>query len=174
MADCLENAMNFLAIPHPRTQPRCGVHFLSRRIFRVVAAVSILGFFALLNTQAQSPALMPGPLDGRWMNIDTGTRGLAEADIHGIEIHLFGDCQPRPCDWGVADARGYASSVRSSEISALYFHRVTNFNEVEIAISLERDGLLRVETFTHFTDASRRADYHMVDFFERGRASNNP
>jgi hypothetical protein len=166
--------MNLHAFSRRLQQRRCNGLYLRSGVFAFVAATSIFGFIALLNTHAQSPALIPGPLDGRWMNISTGTTGLAEIDIHGLEIHLFGDCNPRPCDWGVAEARGYASSVRSSEISALFFHRVTNFNEVEIAISLERDGLLRVETFTHFTDSSRRADYHMVDFFERERAPSKP
>ena len=166
--------MNFLAFSHPLQQRSLRVLPHRGGTFLLIAAISILGLSAPLRNQAQGPRLIPGPLDGHWTNIGSGTVGLVKIDIHGTEIHLFGDCQPTPCDWGVEEARGYASSVRSSEITALYFHRVTNFNEVEIAISLERDGLLRVQTFTHFTDSSRRADYSMVDFFERGRAPNNP
>jgi len=166
--------MNFLAFSHPLQQWPWKVLPHRGGAFLLIAAISIFGLCAALRNPAQSPTLIPGPLDGHWTNIASETVNLARIEIHGTEIHLFGDCRPTPCDWGVEEARGYASSVRSSDITALYFHRVTNFNEVEIAISLERDGLLRVQTFTHFTDSSRRADYSMVDFFERDRAPNKP
>ncbi len=37
---------------------------------------------------------------------------------------------------------------------------VMNFDEVVITLLLESDGRLRVDSFTHFTDGNRRADYH--------------
>lgn len=117
---------------------------------------------------AQQPAA--GSLNGVWVNVDPHTRGLVRVAINGNRIHPYGACQPDPCDWGVLKAKSFSGSVDSSNQTALEAKQTTSFSRVNLTLSLEPDGRLRVEAFTHFTDNSGRADYHSENFFVRGRA----
>jgi hypothetical protein len=42
-----------------------------------------------------------------------------------------------------------------------------SFKHTVITISLEADGRLRVQTFNHFTDNTKKLDYSYVDYFSR-------
>jgi hypothetical protein len=57
---------------------------------------------------------------------------------------------------------------------ALLAKQNTSFSHAEITLSLERDGRLRAEVFTHFTDKSGRADYRTVNYFTRRRPAYAP
>jgi hypothetical protein len=117
----------------------------------------------------QSPQAGASALDGDWQNIDPNTRGIVEIVISGRRVHPFGACHPTACDQGVIKAKSFASSVDSSDIRRLVAKEHTDFSQVEITLSLEPDGRLRADRFTHFTDESGRADYSAVDYFKRGR-----
>lgn len=117
---------------------------------------------------AQQPA--SGGLNGTWINVDPHTRGLVRVVINGNRIHPYGACHPDPCDWGVLKAKSFSGSVDTSSLTALEAKQTTSFSRVNLTLSLEPDGKLRVEAFTHFTDNSGRADYHSENFFIRGRA----
>jgi hypothetical protein len=108
-------------------------------------------------------------LDGDWQNVDPQTRDLVEILIQGNKIHPYGACLPTACDWGVIKAKGFASSVDSADITRLVAKKTTGFDQAEITLSLEPDGRLRAELFTHFTDSSGRADYSTVNYYTRGR-----
>ena len=101
--------------------------------------------------------------------MDPQTRGLVRIVINDRKIHPFGACHPNPCDWGELKGKSFTAGVDSSNATALTAKTTTNFDKVELTVSLEGDGRLRVETFTHFTDESGRADYRTVNYFVRGR-----
>ena len=136
----------------------------------VAAAAIVLGPFSTAPLRAQQSQLTgTGVLDGDWQNVDPNTRGIVEIVIAGRKVHPFGACHPSACDQGVIKAKGFASSVDSSDIRRLVAKERTGFSQVEITLSLEPDGRLRADRFTHFTDGSGRADYSAVDYFKRGR-----
>ncbi len=122
---------------------------------------------------AQAPTAI-NDLNGTWVNVDANTRGLVQIEIHGNKIHPYGACHPDPCDWGVLKAKSFAASVDSSAPTSLLAKQTTSFSHVEITLSLERDGRLRAEVFTHFTDNSGRADYRTVNYFTRFRRAYAP
>jgi len=136
-----------------------------------VAAMAIaFGCFtpAALRAQA-SPAVAVSRIDGDWLNVDPNTGGIVKILIDGKKIHPYGACHPTACDWGTIKARSFASSVQSSDAVRLVAKKNNNFDQVEITLSLESDGRLRADVFTHFTDGSGRADYSTVNYFSQGR-----
>jgi hypothetical protein len=122
---------------------------------------------------AQAPAAT-NDMNGTWFNVDTNTRGLVRIEIQNNKIHPYGACHPDPCDWGTLKAKSFAQTVDSSLAVALLAKQNTSFSHVEITLSLERDGRLRAEVFTHFTDGSGRADYRTVNFFAHRRPAYAP
>jgi hypothetical protein len=123
---------------------------------------------------AKRPTPRPSGLDGDWRNVDPNTRSIVEIIIAGKDIHPYGACRPNACDMGVITAESFASSTQSSDISKLVAKKNQGFSQIEISLSLEPDGRLRAEKFTHFTDGSGRADYSSVDYFNRSGPLNNP
>lgn len=122
---------------------------------------------------AQAPAVA-NDMNGTWFNVDARTRGLVQIEIHGNKVHPYGACHPDPCDWGTLKAKSFAQNVDSGSAVALLVKQNTSFSHVDITLSLERDGRLRAEVFTHFTDRSGRADYRAVDYFTRMRPAYAP
>jgi hypothetical protein len=122
---------------------------------------------------AQAPAAT-NDLNGTWFNVDANTRGLVQIEIHDNKIHPYGACHPDPCDWGTLKAKSFAQTVDSGLAVALLAKQNTSFSHVEITLSLERDGRLRAEVFTHFTDNSGRVDYRSVNYFTRRRPAYAP
>ena len=122
---------------------------------------------------AQTP-VVTSDMNGTWVNVDAKTRGLVRIEINGNRVHPYGACHPDPCDWGTLKAKSFAQTVDSGAAVALLAKQSTSFSHVEITLSLERDGRLRAEVFTHFTDGSGRADYRTVNYFTRFRPAYAP
>jgi hypothetical protein len=122
---------------------------------------------------AQAP-VVTNNLNGTWFNVDARTRGLVQIEIHDKRIHPYGACHPDPCDWGVLKAKSFAPTVDSNYAMALTAKSTTNFSRSKLTLSLETDGRLRAEVFTHFTDGSGRADYRFVNYFTRMRPAYAP
>ncbi len=142
-------------------------------LLRSTSAVLLLTVCGAPAAPAQAPAVTVS-LDGTWVNVDAKTRGLVQIDIHDKKIHPYGRCHPNPCDWGELKAKSFASSVESTFPAALTAKYTTNFCRSEITLSLEADGRMRAEVFTHFTDASGRSDYRFVDYLKRIRPAYAP
>jgi hypothetical protein len=130
-----------------------------------ICILAVLGASALPAQHSFSS----GGLNGSWVNVDPNTRGLVRIVIDDRKIHPFGACHPDPCDWGNLKGNILAAGVDASNATALMAKKSTNFDKVELTVSLESDGRLRAEVFTHFTDGSGRADYRTVNYFIRGR-----
>jgi len=108
-------------------------------------------------------------LDGTWINVDSSSGNLTMIEISGNKIHPYGQCHPQPCDWGVIKAKSFTAGVNLGAAAALHAKTSMSFATRDIVATLETDGRMRVEVFTHFTDNSGRGDYRVVDFFVRGR-----
>jgi hypothetical protein len=143
---------------------------ISVMLTAIATSAIVLGCFGTASLHAQgSRAMAPSRMDGDWQNVDPNTRDLVEIVIKGVKIHPYGQCHPTVCDWGVIKAKSFASNVNSTDISRLLAKKHNDFDTVEITLSLEADGRLRAECFTHFIDQSGRADYSTVNYFNRGR-----
>jgi hypothetical protein len=157
----LENVMKFIAV-------------ILRFAFVATTPMAILlPVCGASAAQAQSP-VVTNDLNGAWFNVDAKTRGLVQIEIHGKKIHPYGACHPNPCDWGTLKAKSFAQTVDSGLAVALTAKKSTSFSRSEITLSLERDGRMRAEVFTHFTDGSGRADYRSVDYFTHFRPAYAP
>jgi hypothetical protein len=108
----------------------------------------------------------PEHLVGTWVNSEHDTRGLIRLMIalkgNQIHVHAFGACHPNPCDWGQVEARMFAETVASVPGIAFAANYKFEFAEVLLTGHIYK-GAMFVETFTHFTDPSGRADYYEVD-----------
>ncbi|MGA7832657.1 MAG: hypothetical protein WCA21_17000 [Terracidiphilus sp.] len=141
-------------------------HELFSRSILISVAITAIVLGAFNSARARAKDSPDSRLDGDWVNIDPNTRGIVEVIIAGKEIHPYGACHPTACNWGVIKAKSFAESVNSSEISKLVAKKFNSFSNVELTISRETDGRLRVEAFTHFTDRSGRPDYSTVNYFQ--------
>jgi hypothetical protein len=125
-------------------------------------------FGAAQNSPLDAAAnLVSADMNGSWTNMDSKARGLVRVVITGTSVHPYGACHPTACDWGTLHAQGFASKVDRQDQAALLANSDTGFSRTVLTITVEADGRLRVQTFTHFTDHSGRADYTMIDYFVR-------
>jgi hypothetical protein len=147
--------------------------FVCLALISTIAAAGMLTVWSAPVALAQAPAVI-GSMNGTWVNVDPKTRGLVRIEIRDKKIHPYGACHPDPCDWGVLKAKVFAASVDSDSAAALLAKRSTISQRSEITLSLERNGRLRAEIFTHFTDGSGRADYRSIDYFTRVRPAYAP
>lgn len=141
-------------------QLRTAARFFLRMVSVAVVLTVAVGALAQKSDHA---------LDGTWVNVDAASRGLVMIEIAGNKIHPYGKCHPQLCDWGVIKAKVFTAGVNLGAAAALHAKTTTSFAASDIVVTLETDGRMRVEVFTHFTDASKRNDYRAVDYFVRGR-----
>ncbi|HKN20660.1 MAG TPA: hypothetical protein VJX73_04545 [Terracidiphilus sp.] len=142
--------------------------------FAFVATTSMATFLPVCGAPAapaQAPAAI-NDLNGTWVNADPNSSGFARIVIDGTTMHPYAPCHPSFCDWGVIEGKIYGASVRSPAPVAMTATVDNNFDEVVITLLLESDGRLRVDNFTHFTDGSRRADYHSSCYLVRADVRN--
>jgi hypothetical protein len=110
---------------------------------------------------------------GKWQNVNSQDRGAIKAEITqqggAVTVHIFGQCQPTPCDWGQAPATLYADDVqaplpqRTQVIRAEYNQ---GFARRQVIIR-PSGNQLRIDVLTQFTDNSGRSNYFDSDLFNR-------
>jgi hypothetical protein len=103
------------------------------------------------------------PLLGTWANCNKATRGLVKVTITAsgpcVNVHAFGACTSKPCDWGPVAGTLYAADVSSKE--AVAFTAIYEFSfKLTIVVGHLDAGSLVVETFDRFTDGSGRSNYY--------------
>ena len=104
---------------------------------------------------------------GRWVNTDRDTNGITRVEVWRDGWHLFvrvwGQCQPRDCDWGGAEGHVYTSNPGGDrrDATAVTANFDAGFARKYIVLRLSRSGALRLESFTNFSDRSRRSDYFL-------------
>jgi hypothetical protein len=141
--------------------------FFNVTLVSIATATIVLGCIGTAPIRAQDSAeTRASRMDGNWRSVDPNAGSFAEIVIQGKNLHPYGACHPTACDWGVITARSFGASVRSSYPVALLAEINNGFSQVWMTIRLGNDDRLRVETFTHFTDGSSRADYSDVSYFD--------
>lgn len=125
-----------------------------------------------LPDQATPPGggLDPALLLGRWHATDHQATGvvLLELSEHdgALYVRAFGANGTDPFDWGDVEATAYGSSVLATE--AMAFSAVYDFGfMVTILAAYAKQGILVLDTFNTFTDASGRSNYFSREFFHR-------
>ena len=112
---------------------------------------------------------------GKWKNVDPNTRGITTLDIKvrgkDVSVRAWGKCHPTDCDWGTVKGIAYGTSVssdliRTAKVLTAVFK--SGFSETLLVIKARRN-MLKVESYTHFTDGSNRTDYWNVYEFRRAR-----
>jgi len=115
-------------------------------------------------TAAPLAAVSPAPLVGTWTN--KSSNNIVEAvitDTGGkFEVNLYGACTPTPCNWGAVAAVPYAATVSGGAAVAFSANYSFSFSTVIVVGHLEGAELI-LETLTHFTDGSGRADFYFSE-----------
>ncbi|HVS14344.1 MAG TPA: hypothetical protein VMV46_10485 [Thermoanaerobaculia bacterium] len=121
---------------------------------------------------AGEKALDLGALVGSWHACDQQTRGLVRVDLakkgSDLTVHVFGACQPTPCDWGAVEGIAYAENVSADQAIAFTAPYRFSFKDV-IVTGLLDQGTLIVETYNRFKDGSGRSNYYSRGYFCRRR-----
>jgi hypothetical protein len=111
---------------------------------------------------------------GVWKNVNNHDRGVIRLTINhsgpSINVHVWGNCQPTPCDWGTVKAMPYGGGVQSplpAETEVIRAEYKQGFAQRQVIIHKAPNNELRVEVLTHFTDTSGRSDYHDTDLFKK-------
>lgn len=138
----------------------------------VLFFITFFASFSILNAQALSS------YNGEWKNTNTGTRGLVSIKIgvsgSAVTVQPFGACSPTPCDWGVANALAYSTSVSTNTTTttrALTAQFKTGFSETILVAELN-GSTLEVRTYTRFTDGSGRFNYTSKEKFQKATVTN--
>jgi hypothetical protein len=145
------------------------------------------GFLALLVTLFCQPGFAGTPFfagtplgsyTGIWTNVNRNTRDIVkiELDVSGphVTVHVWGACQPTPCDWGAKSGIAYSNSVSESvtnnteDISVMF---PQGFATTTLMIRADGAGRIVVTNLTQFTDGSGRDNYTDVQTFERDKGA---
>ena len=139
--------------------------------FRAFAAAMLLAGAAAPASAAGSDFL------GIWTVTTADASGLSRLVItpgtgDKLNIHVYGRCQPRECDWGMHPARLYSIGPDSREVASIAadFDTGTAHKRVTLRPSVGR--ALRVDMQTDFPDGSGRVNYATSTPVEYGGAWN--
>jgi hypothetical protein len=115
------------------------------------------------------------PLDvsallGTWHATDPDAGGVVRLAMSTSDgeflVHAFGAGEPEPQDWGESTATPYGAGVTAS--TAMAFSAVYSFDFVTVLLAAyAKQGILVLDAFSTFTDASGRANYFSREFFHR-------
>lgn len=112
---------------------------------------------------AAAPAAIvsPAPLVGTWTNktSDNVVKVVITDNGGKFEVNLYGACVPTPCNWGAVAGMPYAATVSGGAAVAFSTDYSFSFSTVIVVGHLASAELI-LETFTHFTDGSGRADFY--------------
>jgi hypothetical protein len=113
---------------------------------------------------ADLATVSPAPLVGTWTNSKSNNIVKAVITDTGgkFEVNLYGACSPAPCNWGAVDATPYAATVSGGAAVAFTANYGFSFSTV-IVVGYLQGAELILETLTHFTDGSGRADFYVSE-----------
>jgi hypothetical protein len=109
---------------------------------------------------------------GNWLNTDPNTTGITRVIVtpagpNHPDVHVFGQCHPTDCDWGIAPGHGYADTPGSHDVRIITASFNAGFARKLLILRLAPSGDLRVQTLTDFTDGSGRTDYEATSRLTR-------
>ena len=127
-----------------------------RSLALTLMLVGILVFFSMA-VNAQTDQFV-----GNFVATDPNTNGITRLTVSEGQIHIWGRCHPRDCDWGSAPMDLYAPNVGanlqdSARATSAVFRPC--FAIKIVIVRPMSENRLKVEVFTKFTDQSRRTDF---------------
>lgn len=107
---------------------------------------------------------------GMWFATDKQATGVVRLELRqhedALKVRAFGAGTVEPYDWGEITATAYGAGVAATETMA--FSAVYDFGFlVTILAAYAKQGILVLDTFNTFTDASGRSNYFSREFFHR-------
>ena len=104
---------------------------------------------------------------GNWINPDPSTSGITRIIVtpvgdNQVRVHVYGQCQPTDCDWGVRSGHSYAENPGSSDIRSITAEFNAGYSSKTIILRRAPGGEMRFEVLTAFTDGSARNDYDIT------------
>lgn len=140
---------------------------------QVFAAATVSLLFCLATAVPASASI--ASLSGNWTNDDPNTRGVTEIVVSpagGTKVHVrvFGECEPKDCDWGDQTGATYAPTVSGNPVSdavaATVFYQ-QGFARRLVVLREAGPDKLRFEVFSAFEDGSGRNSYIMGGIMRR-------
>jgi hypothetical protein len=135
----------------------------------------LVAIAAVLAITGPASATLPELL-GNWKNVNANTPNIVRLEITNaggtIDVHAWGACSPKPCDWGTKQAVPYAPNVSAplpAQAQYLQVEYTTSFSVVTLVVgpSPAPGGQLRATALTRFTDKSGRSAYAATDSFKK-------
>ena len=83
-----------------------------------------------------------------------------------LQVHAYGNCTPRACDWGTVNGITFGTSVYATTGSVFLAPYKFSFARKLLAGWVNARGTrLTIDTWTEFTDHSGRSNYETTDTF---------
>lgn len=104
---------------------------------------------------------------GNWVNPDPGASGVTRIIVtpmgdNQVRVHVYGQCQPTDCDWGVRPGHSYTENPGSVDIRSVTAEFNAGYSSKTIILRRAPGGDMRFEVLTAFTDGSGRNDYDIA------------
>jgi len=113
-------------------------------------------------------------LSGNWININTGARDIVKIAIGNsganVNAHVWGACEPTPCDWGDKNGIAYSNDVSQPVVNNTDYISVIfpqGFADRILVIRPIGSDEIQVVSLNQFTDGSGRSNYSTVETFKR-------
>jgi surface antigen len=112
---------------------------------------------------------------GTWVNVGRSDAGITHVVVTrtglGVNVAVYGDCEPRDCNQGNARGTIYApvpggDPFRSAIAIGATFN--AGFSQKFVVLREARGNLMTVEVYTSFTDRARRSNYTASARMRRG------
>jgi hypothetical protein len=109
------------------------------------------------------------PLLGTWINTNPNTDYISKLIVSSrsdrIFVHVYGSHTPTVIDWGEVEATPY---MTSGTVEAVGFNARYDFGEIETLLaSNQKLGILVIQSYTSFKDASGRMNHFSREFFHK-------
>ena len=142
---------------------------------RNIGSVTILFVSVLCGTVLSVRGQMTD-IEGEWVNVNPNTRGVTRLVISktksGWGVDAWGRCHPQECVWSPAILNPVGSSVEDFSFNRGLAIWNAGIASRYVSIVLNR-GRLITEIITIFSDRSGRANFRVVEEFNRAEASSS-
>jgi surface antigen len=146
---------------------------MSRKIFKALWLRAALCVGAVCGATPAGAAVED--FLGTWVNVGRNDAGITHVVVTraglGVNVEIYGDCQPRDCNQGNVRGTIYAPEpgadpFRSAIAVAATFN--AGFSQKFIVLREARGSLMTLDMYTSFTDRSRRSNYTASARMRRG------
>jgi len=130
-----------------------------------------------LSTITSKMKLVKTGIDGTWINKDSNTRGITKVIIskNGSQIHTYGKCHPRDCDWKTTTLKKYRDVWAVGRISYIGFYDQGFATKTIYILQISGNELaLRVSAKYRDKRPDRTNVYYMRKSTNSTNSPNNP